>query len=171
MTDREVVNSGWVADTLDEMDTIVTASSDPPPDRGASASPSSASPKAPPKAPIRPTRTASLAPTFGSADAPPPPYVETEPAPPPFDAKRPGFVFFGARPQPFDLDHLDPAYTVSVSSAATRRRRKRGAPWDRTHRIWMWLGSFGVFACFVAATGLTVAALKLLDDKGLGNAL
>jgi hypothetical protein len=166
MTDREVVSSGWVADTLDEMDTIVTASSDPPPESGTSASPK-APPKAPPKGPTRPTRPSSLAPTFGSADAPPPPYVETEPAPPAFDAKRPGFVFFGARPQPFDLDQ----YPVSASSAATRRRRKRGALWDRTHRTWMWLGSFGVFSCFVAATGLTVAALKLLDDKDVGFSL
>jgi hypothetical protein len=34
----------------------------------------------------------------------------------------------------------------------------------------MWLASFGVFACFAVATGLTVASLKLLDDKGVGAA-
>lgn len=158
-----------MVDTLDEINTIGTASAGPgpPPDHGASAraSPSSA----PPKAPTRPTRPSSPAPTYGSADVPPPPYVETEPAPPAFDADRPGFVFFGARPQRFfHLDHLDP--TSTDASATPRRRRKRGAPWDRTHRTWMWLGSFGVFACFVAAAGLTVASLQLLDDKDVGSA-
>jgi hypothetical protein len=34
----------------------------------------------------------------------------------------------------------------------------------------MWLAGFGVFACFAAAAGLTVAALKLLDDEGVGSA-
>ncbi|KAK3298788.1 uncharacterized protein B0H64DRAFT_386127 [Chaetomium fimeti] len=167
MTDREVMRSGWVVDTLDEINTIGTASSDPPPpdDCGASASPS----WAPPKAPTRPTRPASQAPTFGSADAPPPPYVESEPAPPAFDADyhRPGFLLLGVRPRPFDyhLGDLDSAYT-----AATPRRRTSGAPWDGTHRAWMWFGGLGVFACFVAAAGLTVASLKLLDDKDVGAA-
>jgi hypothetical protein len=169
MTDREAMRSAWYDETQDEMDAIEPASPDPPPDRGASASPSSAPPKAPPKAPTQPTRPASPAPTFGSADAPPP-YVETEPAPPAFDAHPPGFAFFGARPERFfHLDHLHRRNTVSAGSGATPRR-KRGAPWNRTRRACMWLASFGVFACFAAATGLTVASLKLLSDKGVGAA-
>lgn len=163
--DREVATSGWMADALEEIHTIGTASSDPLPGRGASPSPS-----APPKIPTKPTTPASPATTFGGAEAAPPAYVRDEPPPPAFDSERPGFVFFGARPQRFfHLDHIDP---VSVASTATRRRRrrKRGAPWEQHHRTWMWLGGLGVFACFVAAGGLTVASLKLLDDKDVGYA-